>query len=136
MPRKPAQGESVTVAMADFDYGSAWVHPEDSDTVEEFSFCSGCHTGGINVYEQRVEPIPIGETADREPAARSAQGLLERCLARISARLALSRSRMKRVSFLIFGRSKVCQSTESSRIRSSIAAKKPRVVAGSPRMPM
>jgi len=46
-----AQGETVTMAKADFNYGSAFVHPEDGDTIEEFVLCTDCHTGGIDPYE-------------------------------------------------------------------------------------
>lgn len=46
-----AQGENVTIAEANFDYGKAFVHPEDSDTFEDFVLCSDCHTGGIDLYE-------------------------------------------------------------------------------------
>jgi hypothetical protein len=46
-----AQGEDIAVAKANFELGSAFVHPEDGDTLEEFTQCSDCHTGGIDLYE-------------------------------------------------------------------------------------
>lgn len=45
------QGENIAVATTNFEYGNAFVHPEDSDALEEFVFCSDCHTGGIDLYE-------------------------------------------------------------------------------------
>ena len=42
--------EAVNVAT-EFDEGLAFVHPEDWDTVEEFTLCSDCHTGGKDLYE-------------------------------------------------------------------------------------
>ena len=46
-----AQGEDVVVAKADFSIGSPFVHPEDDDTIEEFTLCTDCHTGGYDLYE-------------------------------------------------------------------------------------
>jgi hypothetical protein len=46
-----AQGADIAVAAANFELGSTLVHPEDGDTIEEFTQCSDCHTGGIDLYE-------------------------------------------------------------------------------------
>jgi hypothetical protein len=44
--------ESDTVEVAeDFEAGTAFIHPEDSEPMEEFTLCSDCHTGGGDVYE-------------------------------------------------------------------------------------
>jgi hypothetical protein len=46
-----AQGEDTVAVATEFDEGLAFVHPEDWDTVEEFTLCSDCHTGGKGLYE-------------------------------------------------------------------------------------
>jgi hypothetical protein len=46
-----AQGEDVAVARADFENGRAFDHPEDGDPFDEFTYCTDCHTGGIELYE-------------------------------------------------------------------------------------
>jgi hypothetical protein len=44
--------ESDTVEVAeDFEAGTAFIHPEDWEPMEEFTLCSDCHTGGGDVYE-------------------------------------------------------------------------------------
>ena len=46
-----AQGEETVAVAPKFDEGLAFVHPEDWETVEEFTLCSDCHTGGKDLYE-------------------------------------------------------------------------------------
>jgi hypothetical protein len=46
-----AQGEQVAEAVANFETGTAFVHPEDFDEIDEFTLCTDCHTGGAYVYE-------------------------------------------------------------------------------------
>ncbi len=46
-----AQGGDGVRIETDFEHGQAFVHPEDDDTIEEFTNCTDCHTGGIDVYE-------------------------------------------------------------------------------------
>jgi len=46
-----AQEGTAIQAMADFDEGMDFVHPQDSDTFEEFTLCSDCHDGGKMLYE-------------------------------------------------------------------------------------
>ena len=46
-----AQGEGEVRAGTDFEQGQPFVHPEDDDTIEEFTSCIDCHTGGIDIYE-------------------------------------------------------------------------------------
>jgi hypothetical protein len=46
-----AQGNDVVVAQANFEDGRAFAHPEDGDFFEEFTYCTDCHTGGIDLYE-------------------------------------------------------------------------------------
>jgi nitrate/TMAO reductase-like tetraheme cytochrome c subunit len=46
-----AQGKMVDEVSVNLDEGLAFVHPEDFDTLEEFTLCSDCHTGGGAVYE-------------------------------------------------------------------------------------
>jgi hypothetical protein len=46
-----AQGEGTLELAEKFDEGLAFVHPEDWETLEEFSLCSDCHTGGAELYE-------------------------------------------------------------------------------------
>ena len=45
-----AEGEEV-VEASNFDEGLAFVHPEDWETIEEFTVCWDCHTGGADAYE-------------------------------------------------------------------------------------
>lgn len=138
-----------------------WVRRNSAARPCERSCCSPLPGGNAGLDADRVAGLrrprqrgpstiaPIGQSAAlawlfrmrpfgsvRVRVARSAQGSLARCRLRTSARLALSKSRMKRVSLSIVGRSKVCQSTESSRSRSSMTAKKAWVSVGSPRIPM
>jgi hypothetical protein len=46
-----AQGETVDEVKVNLDEGLPFIHPEDFDTLEEFTLCSDCHTGGGAVYE-------------------------------------------------------------------------------------
>jgi len=46
-----AQGEQVVEAVANFEEGTAFVHPEDFEEIDEFTLCTDCHTGGGYVYE-------------------------------------------------------------------------------------
>jgi hypothetical protein len=46
-----AQGEETVAVATKFDEGLAFVHPDDWETVEEFTLCSDCHTGGKDLYE-------------------------------------------------------------------------------------
>lgn len=46
-----AQDDAAIKTMSEFDIGRGFVHPEDFSTVEEFSDCSECHTGGKALYE-------------------------------------------------------------------------------------
>jgi hypothetical protein len=46
-----AQDDETIASMDDFQQGQAFVHPEDGDTIEEFTLCSDCHTGGAELYE-------------------------------------------------------------------------------------
>jgi cytochrome c2 len=46
-----AQGEDAIELKANFKDGQAFVHPEDGDTLEDFTLCTDCHTGGADVYE-------------------------------------------------------------------------------------
>lgn len=46
-----AQGEDIAVAKADFEGGTAFNHPEDDEPFDEFTYCTDCHTGGIDLYE-------------------------------------------------------------------------------------
>ncbi len=39
------------VEASNFDEGLAFVHPEDWETIEEFTVCWDCHTGGADAYE-------------------------------------------------------------------------------------
>jgi nitrate/TMAO reductase-like tetraheme cytochrome c subunit len=46
-----AQGEDVERVDVNLEDGLPFVHPEDFDTIEEFTFCPDCHTGGGAIYE-------------------------------------------------------------------------------------
>ena len=46
-----AQGESIEQVNVDLDEGLPFVHPEDFETIEEYTECTDCHTGGADVYE-------------------------------------------------------------------------------------
>jgi hypothetical protein len=46
-----AQDEQVIRAAAEFDVGRGFVHPEDWETLDEFTLCSDCHTGGSDIYD-------------------------------------------------------------------------------------
>ncbi len=46
-----AQDDETIETMDDFDLGRAFVHPEDWSEIEEFTLCSDCHTGGVELYE-------------------------------------------------------------------------------------
>ncbi len=46
-----AQGESTDNVNVNIETGLPFVHPEDGETIEEYTSCSDCHTGGIELYE-------------------------------------------------------------------------------------
>ena len=46
-----AQGESIEQVNVDLEKGLPFVHPEDFETIEEYTECTNCHTGGAEVYE-------------------------------------------------------------------------------------
>jgi cytochrome c2 len=46
-----AQGEEVIEESAKIDTGQPFVHPPDSEVMEEFTQCTECHSGGGSVYE-------------------------------------------------------------------------------------
>jgi len=46
-----AQGEEVIAESAKIDTGQPFVHPPDSEVMEEFTQCTECHSGGGSVYE-------------------------------------------------------------------------------------
>jgi nitrate/TMAO reductase-like tetraheme cytochrome c subunit len=46
-----AQGDQIDRVNVNLEEGLAFVHPEDFETIEEFTLCSECHTGGAEVYE-------------------------------------------------------------------------------------
>jgi hypothetical protein len=46
-----AQGESIEQVNVDLEEGLPFVHPEDFETIEEYTECTDCHTGGAEVYE-------------------------------------------------------------------------------------
>jgi hypothetical protein len=46
-----AQDEEVIRAASEFDVGRGFVHPEDWETLDEFTLCSDCHTGGSDIYD-------------------------------------------------------------------------------------
>jgi hypothetical protein len=45
------QNDETIDSMDDFDLGRAFIHPEDWSEIEEFTLCSDCHTGGVELYE-------------------------------------------------------------------------------------
>jgi len=46
-----AQGERIEQFNVDLEEGLPFVHPEDFDTIEEYTECHDCHTGGADLYE-------------------------------------------------------------------------------------
>lgn len=46
-----AQGEGKLEVTSNFEEGLAFVHPEDWETLEDFTLCSDCHTGGADLYD-------------------------------------------------------------------------------------
>jgi nitrate/TMAO reductase-like tetraheme cytochrome c subunit len=46
-----AQGETIKQFDVDLEKGLPFVHPEDFDTIEEYTECHECHTGGGDLYE-------------------------------------------------------------------------------------
>lgn len=46
-----ARDDEGIQSMEDFDFGRDFVHPEDFDTLVEFTACADCHTGGKALYE-------------------------------------------------------------------------------------
>ena len=45
------QGEEVIEESAKIDTGQPFVHPQDSEVMDEFTECTECHSGGASVYE-------------------------------------------------------------------------------------
>lgn len=45
------QGDDRIELDRDFEQGVAFLHPEDRETVAEFTFCPDCHTGGADLYD-------------------------------------------------------------------------------------
>jgi nitrate/TMAO reductase-like tetraheme cytochrome c subunit len=46
-----AQGQDIQKFDVDLEHGLAFVHPEDFETIEEYTACPDCHTGGADLYE-------------------------------------------------------------------------------------
>jgi hypothetical protein len=46
-----AQGETTNNVNVNIDKGLPFIHPEDDDEIEEYTDCTECHTGGVDVYE-------------------------------------------------------------------------------------
>jgi hypothetical protein len=46
-----AQGDSIARVNVNIETGLEFVHPEDFDTIEEYTECTDCHTGGAELYE-------------------------------------------------------------------------------------
>jgi hypothetical protein len=46
-----AQGESIEHVDVNHEEGLPFIHPEDFDTIEEYTECHDCHTGGADLYE-------------------------------------------------------------------------------------
>jgi len=46
-----AQDDEAIRTMTQFDLGMDFLHPQDSATFDEFSYCSDCHDGGKALYD-------------------------------------------------------------------------------------
>jgi hypothetical protein len=46
-----AQGDSIDQVNVNIEEGLPFEHPEDGESIEEYTECSDCHTGGADVYE-------------------------------------------------------------------------------------
>lgn len=46
-----AQGTAIDDVNVNFQQGLAFVHPEDLETIDEYTECVDCHTGGAELYE-------------------------------------------------------------------------------------
>ena len=46
-----AQGESIAHVNVNLEEGLPFIHPEDLETIEEYTECHDCHTGGADLYE-------------------------------------------------------------------------------------
>jgi hypothetical protein len=46
-----AQGERIEQVNVNLEEGLSFIHPEDFDTIEEYTECHECHTGGADLYE-------------------------------------------------------------------------------------
>jgi hypothetical protein len=46
-----AQGQKIETFDVDLEHGLPFVHPEDFGTIEEYTACTDCHTGGADLYE-------------------------------------------------------------------------------------
>jgi cytochrome c2 len=46
-----AQGDDISRVNVNLETGLDFVHPEDYDTIDEYTDCTECHTGGADLYE-------------------------------------------------------------------------------------
>lgn len=46
-----AQGKNTQHFDVDLEHGLSFIHPEDFETIEEYTACPDCHTGGADLYE-------------------------------------------------------------------------------------
>jgi len=46
-----AQGKNIQHFEVDLEKGLPFVHPEDFSTIEEYTSCPDCHTGGADLYD-------------------------------------------------------------------------------------
>jgi hypothetical protein len=46
-----AQGDTIDQVNVNIREGLAFVHPEDYDTIEEYTICTDCHDGGAGIYD-------------------------------------------------------------------------------------
>jgi hypothetical protein len=46
-----AQDDASIRTIEDFTMGRDFVHPEDFETVEEYTACAECHDGGAALYD-------------------------------------------------------------------------------------
>ena len=46
-----AQGDAISQLEVNLEEGLPFIHPEDFDTIEDYTACHDCHTGGADLYE-------------------------------------------------------------------------------------
>jgi hypothetical protein len=46
-----AQGKDINEFDVNLEEGEPFVHPEDFETIEEYTDCTDCHTGGESLYD-------------------------------------------------------------------------------------